>query len=626
MSAVPLAATVMAPVERVDLTLACLAVDDRLGGVLFVGLPPALLPRLGRRLGAMLADDADGAEVVNLGASHSDDDLWWVPRPIGADGRFQFEMAPGPLVDVTGGPPRAVLIPDLARASLAVARAAVTIIGADAAVADRYGQHLSWQPRSRWLAACARSDLARLSPHLLDRFCVRVDVSDLWQDGWGHEAILAAIDGDADEPSMLRFPVPPITGQWWAVPRFPRMTGEAIETVMATVGAAQAATRRDLALARLARAIASLYGSEAVRDQHVFDAAALMGLTPVNPRDTDDSWRQDPVQPVAEGDQEGQAPDGPDALGPATADATGSSADGVAAAGNEPTAPALLHPAMPGDLLQPGIYPEDDPGSIAEYASLRESWQRTSRSRATRGQVIGTEPTRNLSDIAVVPTAFEAAKFQSLRRELYPRPGAGLIISGSDLRRYRYQPRPDTAVVLVLDHTCRRNWDFALAIAPYLRWAYVRHAVLSVVELGYLGAPDELRATAYRAGSVLDGRVAVSLGRVPGRATPLAHALDMAVQEMRRHLRQAEVVADNSWLIVVSDGRGNVPLEASQRGLLLALVGREGVTDALRAARSVRALPPVHKIVLAPPKLTHYARLPFDLAAEMGGIVAEKAR
>jgi magnesium chelatase subunit D len=281
---------------------------------------------------------------------------------------------------------------------------------------------------------------------------------------------------------------------------------------------------------------------------------------------------------------------------------------------------------VPGDTLQSGPYPEDDPGAVAEYVSLRETWQLGRRPRAKRGHVIGIEPTRRLSDMAVVPTAFEAAKFQALRRERSLRMHPGLIIFGSDLRRYRYLARPDTAVVLVLDHTCRREWDFEPSLAPYLRWAYVRRAVISVVEFGHRGAANELCATAYRTSSVLDRRVAVSLGRASGRATPLAHALDLAVQEMRRHLRQDEVVADNSWLIVVSDGRGNVPLEASQRGLITGLVAREGVTDALRAARAMRALPGVHKVVLAPPKLTHYARLPFDLANAMGGIVAEDAQ
>jgi len=146
-----------------------------------------------------------------------------------------------------------------------------------------------------------------------------------------------------------------------------------------------------------------------------------------------------------------------------------------------------------------------------------------------------------------------------------------------------------------------------------------------VVEFGYLGSADELRATAYRTGSVLDGRISRSLSRAPGRATPLAHALDLSVQELRRHLRQAEVVAENSWLIVVSDGRGNVPLEASQRSRVSELVAREGVTSALLAARALRSLHHVHKVVLAPPGLTHYKELPFELADVMGGIVADGA-
>ena len=50
------------------------------------------------------------------------------------------------------------------------------------------------------------------------------------------------------------------------------------------------------------------------------------------------------------------------------------------------------------------------------------------------------------------------------------------------------------------------------------------------------------------------------------------------------------------------------------------------MTDALRAARALRALPLVRKVLLAPPKLTYYAGLPFDLADEMGGVVAGDPR
>ena len=128
--------------------------------MLFVGLPPALLTPLARRLNSMLADGSCESEVITLGATHTDDDLWWLTRLVTQDGKRRFDTIPGPLIDVPDGPPRTVVVPDLARASLAVVRAAVILVGADTAVADRHGRHATWQPRSRWIAACARSDLA----------------------------------------------------------------------------------------------------------------------------------------------------------------------------------------------------------------------------------------------------------------------------------------------------------------------------------------------------------------------------------------------------------------------------------------------------------------------------------
>jgi magnesium chelatase subunit D len=626
----------MTPAERVDAALACLAVDRRLSGLLFIGLPPALLPLLGHRLNAMLADDPANAEIVSLGAVENDDDLWWVPRPVGANDKFDFTMVPGPLIDAPGGPSRTVIIPDLARASLAVTRAAVILLGTDTAVADRYGKHASWQPRSRWLAACARSDLGRLSQHLLDRFAVRVDASGLRGGGWKRHEIRDALGSedfrDYGLPSLpppLNLPprlnLPPPIGPSRTGRRFPPMTDDAIAVVVATVGEVGAPSRRDLALARMARALAVLDSAEVVRDEHVRHAATILGLARTTPRDAS---RAPP--PAAASPQRSEVQTATSAQDSAEQEIEElpPPAGQVVAEGNEPTHPAVLGDAKgSADLVQQGNYAEDDYGSLPEYASLRGPWTSHSRPRARHGRITGTEPTQSLSEMAVVPTAFEAAKFQPLRRRHDPlASGQGLIIWGADLRRYRYLPRPDTAVVLVLDHTCRHDWsssDFAEALAPYLRWAYVRHAALSVVELGYRGAANEFRATVYRASTVLDGRVSAMLRRAPGRATPLAHALDLSVQEMRRYLRHADVVAENSWLVVVSDGRGNIPLEASQRGQAPGLVTRGGVTDALLAARAMRALPSVRKVVLPPPKLTYYASLPFELAAEMGGIVAE---
>jgi len=242
---------------------------------------------------------------------------------------------------------------------------------------------------------------------------------------------------------------------------------------------------------------------------------------------------------------------------------------------------------------------------------------------AARGLAVGTEPTQNFVDISFVATVLEAAKFTPIRHARRHDSGTELLIWGSDLRRYRRQPEPDTAVVVVLDHTARREWDWTEALAPYLRWAYAQRSAVTIVESGHADCADELRAEAYTARTVLDPRVTISLNRPIGRATPLAHALELGVHELRRQLRRSTAPSARAWFVVASDGRGNVPLEASLRGQVAGHVGREGVTDALSAVAPVRSLPPVRRIVLAPPELNRCADLPFELADAMGGMVAE---
>jgi magnesium chelatase subunit D len=399
------------------------------------------------------------------------------------------------------------------------------------------------------------------------------------------------------------------------------------------IAGASAPARRDLALARTARALAFLDGSPQVLAGHVRRAADVLGLEAAG-------HDEQPVPPPAipPGVLPDTPPPGPppprpappgDPLTPGAGDdRTGTGSPGLVTVRGSSLA-GLADVTVPAGLLRPAVYPEDSPDSMPEYASLREPWPPSRRSRASRGPALGSEPTRGLADIDLVATVFEAVKFQAMPgRGRAPGPaGRGeLVIWGRDLRRHRRRRGPDTAVVLVLDHTCHRDWDWSGALAPYLRWAYVRRAVLTIVECGYAGAPDELRADVYRARSVLDRRVHASLARLPGRATPLAHALDLATGELRRQLRHADASAGHSWLVVASDCRGNIPLEASQRRRVAGPVSGEGVADALAAAAVIRSLPAIRRVVLAPPHLTHCAGLPFTVADAMGGIVAETPR
>ena len=171
---------------------------------------------------------------------------------------------------------------------------------------------------------------------------------------------------------------------------------------------------------------------------------------------------------------------------------------------------------------------------------------------------------------------------------------------------------------MVLDHTCWRGWNRAAALAPYLRRSAERDASVSVIEFGFKGARSEFTAERYRVSSLHDPKVLTSLIRSPGRASPLAHALDLALSDLRRRIRRA-VSPQHCLLVVATDGRGNVPLDASLLGQApRGNVGRTGIADAERVAERIGALRGV-EIVVITPDLGPYRELPFDLADGLGG-------
>ncbi|WP_250029283.1 hypothetical protein [Paractinoplanes maris] len=618
--------------ERITGVLSCLALDSRLGGVLFIDLRPDLLQRLATWLNDSLAGPDGSHDIVTLGAADTDEDLWWRVSPQNVT-PMGFRPTPGPLIDAPGAPPKTIIVPDLARAGLAVTRAATVLIGSWVGVADRHGMHAEWAPGSRWLSACARSDLPRLSPHLLDRFPMRVDARDLSRQPFDPKAVRKCLETAGDEPLMPVLPAPMPVRRWSSQRRPPTLSPEAIDLVTDLIGATTAPHRRDLALARTARAIAAWEVADVVDEDHVRAAARLMGL-PVGA--ADDNAVPTPLptpQPASAVAEEVVIPQSSNATS-ASSTATSATAEArserpevkpstVPVAERKPTGAGpsvrLAATALPpgrAALIEPEktLYPENDDTSIAEYASLRRPWQRVGSPSQRRGTIIGAEPTRQLADIAVVPTMLEAAKFQSVRHHLTIRP--------SDLRRHRRQPLPDTALVLMIDHSCRRDWNFTAALSPYLRWAYTQRSAVSLIELGHRETEAELRAIRRRLGGTLDPGLDTALGRHPGRATPLAAGLDLAIQEMRLYLRNLPIRPEGSWLVVVSDGRGNIPLEASQRNLRPTAVNRAGIDDAVTVAADAARLPAVRVVILAPPSLAHYRDLPFALADAMGGIVA----
>ena len=263
--------------------------------------------------------------------------------------------------------------------------------------------------------------------------------------------------------------------------------------------------------------------------------------------------------------------------------------------------------------------------------------------------MIGVEPTDTLHDLAVVSTILAAAPYQRIRCEqLEQRPQAlsqearpilqqqkksagdkhhdsSFLLARSDLRRYRRAPATDLMLLILLDYTSLRDRNWRESLLPYLIRAYVERASIAIVQVGMKGAVHELRAEVVSARSIRAPGIDDALVDAYGRATPLAHGFDLALQTLRHALQHGRNTSHHALLVIISDGRGNVPLEGSRTGCISQPVGRKGVEDTLQIAQEIRDLKEVEKVLLNPePEL--YADLPLLLAEAVGAVVEDIPR
>jgi magnesium chelatase subunit D len=575
--------------SRLTLALTCAAADPALSGVLLFDLDARLIDPVARLFTRILG----GGTPVMLGATSRDEDLWTRPRLHRERDGISFRTEPGPLIEDEDrlGPPPLIVVPDLTRLSVAGMRAAVQLLGADVAVVEHTGLSHTARPRARWLAACPSAEAARLSLHLLDRFAVRLSAAGLG---------LPLPDAAATDRSA-----PSVT-----------VTDEALERVRVLLGPGPS-VRRELALARLARAVAAVRGEGTATAEHCDAAARLMGLDVPDAPPTTTGPAPAPTPTLS-------PPPGQFRRTPRRSPADEGALDREAAYAAQPlleTEPAEPIGSTPGGtpavLATP--FPEDEAEGLRDFAPLRSPWQRTAGPASARGTVIGTRRAGNLRDLAYVRTVREAAVHQRLRRT------ERFTISPVDLHSHVRAGAPERMLVLVLDHTCRgEGGDWQDALAPFLQWAYTERAAVQTIEVGSARAADELRAESFSARSVLDPRVLASLYRPPGRATPLAHGIEEAVRVLRRAFRQHGTGITEAWVVVVTDGRGNVPLSMSHGGPTTGEVGAVGVTDTLETARRIAAMDRtrVHTAVVDPARAA-YGHLPGQLADALGGLVIE---
>lgn len=641
--------------------LACAALDSGLRSILVFDASPATLQTMARLLAQMVAVVAGGEVIwpkatdtkvarqiasVQLGSVETEEDLWG-SLTLGRNGTSQSVIwKAGLLAAGKEQATRIIIIPDLSRLSLAASRACVMLMGAEVAHLERHGQRDRWQPQLFWLAVCDRTRLGTLSPHLLDRFALRLSGGES-PNSHQRVAQLRSWFEQFDQKHASE------DREWEAVPLSaevveglkqaqqiqPEVLPEARERVLDYVGVSGGySPRRDLALLRLARARARLAGAAQVGEQAVDKAAALIGLTlqrsqpEISPPDStvmNLEKKDDVPQSVSKGSEQENTQPRRDTAQPVIETP-------VFESDTQETLPSTALP-ISGPAIEP--YMEDTVIPEREAASLRLPPRRFKAASLDRGAIIGVEPTPVPRDLALVSTLLESAKYQALRwQALKEKPNPSpwvtnlldkrqvnghvpLILQAGDLRRYRRAAVPEQMLALVVDYTSLKECQWQGALLPYLQWAYVERASVCLIQVGAADAQDELRAEKREADNILVPRIRNRLEVNAGRATPLAHGLDLALQTLRHRLQHGRSTVQKAVLVVITDGRGNVPLDASRAGKVTPPVGRQGIEDAMAVAQQIAALKGVEAVVLNPqPK--HYGDLPVELALALGAKIA----
>ncbi len=593
--------------------LACAALQPGLRSVLVFDSSPQALRSAANVLTEMLTVTSDRAvKQMTLGRADSDETLWgtWSLKSGALGESFDWEAG------LLGVGLKVVLIPDLTRLSLVAARACIALMGTEIAQVERHGYQARWRSEICWIAGCARSDIGMVSPHLLDRFALRlpgqeiqsIDRTDALRD-WFTE-----LESSPDESARLS---PELCDRLRAATSIhPTIAPDAYERALAYFSDDPGmGIRRELALMRFAQARSQWAGVEQLSAREVDRTAQAMGLKltslPSLPKpDLPELSPVEPPEPI-ETPTPTPSPSRSDLPKPAPEKAE------VYRSDSEVTLPPTNLDAM-GDRENP--YPEDDAALQREFASLRLPPRRFQAAKGGRGAIIGTEPATIPQDIAWVSTLLEAAKYQAFRQE---RSDQALVVRSTDLRRYRRAIVPEQLLMVVLDYTCLKDCQWQASVWPYLQWAYVERASVCLVQVGAIGAAQELQAQRISGQSILVPRIRSGLEAGAGRATPLAHGLDLACQTLRHALQHGRNGVQRAVLVVVSDGRGNVPLESSRLNQKPTQpVKRRGIEDALAIAADIQRLNQVEAIVLNPqPK--YYADLPVKLAQALGATIAD---
>ena len=632
-------------------SLCCVALNSKLRSILLFDISMNNLQQVAGILVSLLKVTTESEIVVplKLGTFESEDDLWgqvWLGDELEKQA-FSWQFGLFSSADNTNEI-KLVIIPDLTKLSLAAMRACVVLMGADVAHLERHGQQKSWQPNFCWLVGCSsqNEEIGKISPHLLDRFALRLNVQ--IENNDNRVTQIQKLLNSQEKPQESLFEereIEPELKEWLREIRscLPSMTPSAFERILDYTSESNIYHRREIALARFASTYAQLEAANSVTINHVNKVARIMGLK-LEINDIDKSIKSNSFNPQSERKVTDLEP----LISPEL-----SEIKDEYLSNNPPEIPVykpqtsdffrdpdsaettrLTITSLPEITPLENPYIEDIAPLEREIDSLKLPTHRSQSKTIYRGTIIGVEKTTNAHDLAIVRTLLEAAKFHKIRQKNQGNNDHKLKILPSDLYRYRRASVAEQMFMLLLDYTCLEYCQWEEKLLPYFSWAYSQRASVGLIQVGIAPNsivldnnqsnvtinPAELRAKKISGQNILVPTIAMGLDlekTKKGKATPLAHGLDLALKTLRHALQHGKNTVQKAVLVVVSDGRGNVPLEASHVGKIKLPVGKKGVEDALEVAEKISNLANLETIFLNP-QSKQYPDLPLLLAKALG--------
>ena len=518
---------------------------------------------------------------------------------------------------------RLLVLQDLPRIGRVLARTVLNLDGSSYMPLERHGHSRQIRNRTLWLAACDTGRLGALAPSLLARFPLRLyaprsQVQRL-------ERLRSAFDGDDDlvpgvaSIDLLRR-LRLASGVRLALP-----TDSALSRLRAQEPERPRPLTRDLALARLAAALAMLDGDSEFDLAHIDDAIASLSKLPVRQlRKLRDMARPDgnSAKRAPSGEPppaEPASPVSPTDLDPRDQPLESSRSERIVGRGPLSVETVVVSAEPSATRIVEQRDPETLPAVNIQPARLPQGW---------RGEIIGCRSFRHGDSLALMPTLLAALPWQRLRQADRRVADGGarnhaldarhMLISRSDLRALSRAPAPGELLVVVLDFTAVNGTAWPGELAHFLQMAYQHRSPISLILVGANGVNQE-RAELFQCRGVLDARLRAGLDRSPVKATPLAHGLALALGSIRALVKPMRYRRCQTRLVLLTDGRGNVPLNTSLTGEWSWPSGDLGLKDGLTQARAIAALGFVEIHLLAP--RPRYAPQHLDALARALGIV-----